>query len=90
VTSITAGVRMNCSSPGATATTMSPDFPADRVAITELPSARKATPDEQALPLVFLASDAAGYVNGANVVVDGGNAAARTLGLLPDPATVAR
>lgn len=87
VTSIAAGVRMNCSSPGATATTMSPDFPAERVALTEQPSGRKATPDEQALPLVFLCTDAAGYINGANIVVDGGNAAARTLGLLRDPAS---
>ncbi len=85
VTSIAAGVRMNCSSPGATATTMSPDFPAERVALMEQPSGRKSTPDEQALPLVFLASDAAGYVNGANVVVDGGNFPARLLGLLPEP-----
>jgi NAD(P)-dependent dehydrogenase (short-subunit alcohol dehydrogenase family) len=82
VTSIAAGVRMNCSSPGATATTMSPDFPADRVALMEQPSGRKASPDDQALPLVFLGSDEAGYVNGANIVVDGGNFAARTLGLL--------
>jgi NAD(P)-dependent dehydrogenase (short-subunit alcohol dehydrogenase family) len=65
---------------------MSPDFPAERVALTEQPSGRKATPDEQALPLVFLCTDAAGYINGANIVVDGGNAAARTLGLLRDPA----
>jgi NAD(P)-dependent dehydrogenase (short-subunit alcohol dehydrogenase family) len=82
VTAIEAGVRMNCTSPGATGTAMSPDFPAERVAVMERPSGRKATPDEQALPLVFLNSDAATYVNGANVVVDGGNYAARTLGLL--------
>jgi NAD(P)-dependent dehydrogenase (short-subunit alcohol dehydrogenase family) len=86
LTSITNGVRMNCSSPGATGTTMSPDFPAERVAVMEQPSGRKATPDEQALPLVFLASDAAGYVNGANLVVDGGNFAARSLGRLAVPA----
>jgi NAD(P)-dependent dehydrogenase (short-subunit alcohol dehydrogenase family) len=82
VTSIVDGVRINCTSPGATGTSMSPDFPAERVAVMEQPSGRKATPDEQALPLVWLASDAAGYVNGANIVVDGGNYAARTLGLL--------
>lgn len=87
--SITAGVRLNCTSPGATETTMLPDFPAERIAVTELPSGRKASADEQAWPLVFLCSDAAGYVNGANLVVDGGNAAARTFGLIPDPASVA-
>ena len=85
VTSIATGVRINCSSPGATATAMSPDFPAERVALTELPSGRKASPDEQALPLLFLCSDAAGYVNGANLVVDGGNLAARTLDLVAAP-----
>ena len=90
ITSIAVGVRMNCSSPGATGTTMSADFPAERVAVTEQPSGRKATADEQALPLIYLCSDAAGYVNGANIVVDGGNFAARTLGLLPDPAAMAR
>jgi NAD(P)-dependent dehydrogenase (short-subunit alcohol dehydrogenase family) len=89
VSSIAAGVRMNVTSPGATGTTMLPDFPAERVAVTELPSGRKASPDEQAWPLVFLCSDAAGYINGANLVVDGGNAAARTFGLIPDPASVA-
>ena len=89
VTSIAKGVRINCTSPGATGTAMSPDFPADRVAVMEQPSGRKATPDEQAWPLVYLASDAASYVNGANIVVDGGNVAARTLGLLAVPAPAA-
>jgi NAD(P)-dependent dehydrogenase (short-subunit alcohol dehydrogenase family) len=89
ITSISSGVRINCTSPGATGTAMSPDFPADRVAVMKQPSGRKATPDEQALPLVYLASDAAGYVNGANVVVDGGNFAARTLGRLDMPAAAA-
>jgi len=89
ITSISQGVRMNCTSPGATGTGMSSDFPADRVAVMEQPSGRKATPDEQALPLVYLASDAAGYVNGANIVVDGGNFAARTLGRLDMPTVAA-
>jgi NAD(P)-dependent dehydrogenase (short-subunit alcohol dehydrogenase family) len=88
VAAIGAGVRMNCTSPGATATTMAPDFPADRVAVMEQPSGRKATPDEQALPLVYLNSGAASYVNGINLIVDGGNVAARTMGLVAEPPPV--
>src|SRR6266511_3414329 len=44
VSSIAAGVRMNCTSPGATGTSMSPDFPAERVAVMVQPAGRKATP----------------------------------------------
>lgn len=88
VATIGAGVRMNCTSPGATATTMAPDFPADRVAVMEQPSGRKAAPDEQALPLVYLNSGAASYVNGINLIVDGGNVAARTMGLVAEPPPV--
>ena len=82
VDAIAAGVRVNCTSPGSTATGMASDFPEDGVAYMNRPSGRSSTPEEQAWPLVFLASDAAGYVNGVNLVVDGGNAAARTFGLL--------
>jgi NAD(P)-dependent dehydrogenase (short-subunit alcohol dehydrogenase family) len=88
VGTISAGVRMNCTSPGATATTMAPDFPADRVAVMEEPSGRKAAPDEQALPLVYLNSGLASYVNGINLIVDGGNVAGRTMGLVAEPPPV--
>jgi NAD(P)-dependent dehydrogenase (short-subunit alcohol dehydrogenase family) len=76
------GVRVNCSSPGSTATAMAPEFPADGVDYISRPIGRASTPDEQAEPVVFLCSDAASYVNGANLVVDGGNAAARAMGRL--------
>ena len=76
------GVRVNCSSPGSTRTAMSPDFPADGVEYISRPIGRESTPEEQARPVLFLNSGAAGYVNGTNLVVDGGNAAARTMGLL--------
>src|SRR5919197_690006 len=54
----------------------------DGIAYISRPIGRESSPEEQAWPLVFLNSEAASYVNGANLVVDGGNAAARTLGLL--------
>ena len=82
VSAIERGVRMNCSSPGSTRTAMSPDFPEDGVDYISRPIGRESTPDEQARPVVFLNSDEASYVNGTNLVVDGGNAAARTMGLL--------
>src|SRR5207248_2155910 len=77
-----AGVRVNCTSPGSTATAMAREFPAEGVEFTNRPSGRSSVPSEQAWPLVFLASPAASYVNGVNLVVDGGHSAARTLGLL--------
>ncbi len=79
---IAAGVRVNCTSPGSTRTPMSPDFPDEGVDFMNRPSGREATPAEQAWPLLFLNSPAAGYVNGVNLPVDGGHSAARTLGLL--------
>jgi NAD(P)-dependent dehydrogenase (short-subunit alcohol dehydrogenase family) len=82
VSAIEHGVRVNCTSPGSTATVMAAEFPDEGVEYMSRPSGRSSTPDEQARPLAFLNSDAASYVNGVNVVVDGGNAAARTLGLL--------
>jgi NAD(P)-dependent dehydrogenase (short-subunit alcohol dehydrogenase family) len=82
VTAIEHGVRVNCSSPGSTRTAMAADFPDDGIEYISRPIGRESSPEEQAWPLVFLNSGAASYVNGTNLVVDGGNAAARTLGLL--------
>lgn len=82
VTAIEAGVRINCSSPGSTETAMASDFPEEGVEYMNRPIGRGSTPEEQGWPVVFLASPAASYINGANLIVDGGNAAARTLGLL--------
>lgn len=81
-TAIADGIRVNCSSPGSTRTPMSPDFPGEAVEAINRPIGRESTPDEQAWPLVFLNSPVASYVNGVNLVVDGGNAAARTTGML--------
>ena len=82
VTSVAAGVRINCSSPGSTDTAMAADFPGAGVEYMNRPMGRASAPAEQAWPVVFQGSPAASYINGANLVVDGGNSAARTLGLL--------
>jgi NAD(P)-dependent dehydrogenase (short-subunit alcohol dehydrogenase family) len=82
VSAIAAGIRVNATSPGSTSTPLAGDFPAEGVEFTNRPSGRSSVPLEQAWPLVFLASPAASYVNGVNLVVDGGHSAARTLGLL--------
>jgi NAD(P)-dependent dehydrogenase (short-subunit alcohol dehydrogenase family) len=82
VTAIDRGIRVNCSSPGSTRTAMSVEFPEEGVQSISRPIGRESTPEEQAWPLVFLGSAAASYINGANLIVDGGNAAARTLGML--------
>lgn len=82
VTAIEDGIRINCSSPGSTRTAMATDFPDAGVEYMNRPSGRESTPDEQAWPLAFLNSPQASYVNGVNLVIDGGNAAARTMGML--------
>jgi len=82
VSAIAGGVRVNCTSPGSTRTQMAVDFPSEGVEFMNQPSGRESSPQEQAWPLVFLNSEAASYVNGVNLSVDGGHAAARALGLL--------
>jgi NAD(P)-dependent dehydrogenase (short-subunit alcohol dehydrogenase family) len=77
VDSIRSGVRMNVTSPGSTMTAMAPDFPDPGVGEMNRPSGRSSVPVEQAWPVVFLNSDAASYINGVNVPVDGGNNAQR-------------
>jgi NAD(P)-dependent dehydrogenase (short-subunit alcohol dehydrogenase family) len=82
VSAVAAGIRVNCTSPGSTRTRMAGQVPADDLEVLNRPSGRDSTPEEQAWPLLFLNSERAGYVNGVNLPVDGGNAAARTLRLL--------
>jgi NAD(P)-dependent dehydrogenase (short-subunit alcohol dehydrogenase family) len=76
ITYIKQGIRTNSVSPGFVDTPMiAPvinvfDDPAVSASLT--PIARPAQPGEIAAPIAFLASDEASYVNGANLVVDGG------------------
>jgi 3-oxoacyl-[acyl-carrier protein] reductase len=66
------GITANAVAPGWIATAAS--TPAERRAARATPPGRAGTPEEVAAVIAFLASPAASYVNGAAVVVDGGNA----------------
>jgi NAD(P)-dependent dehydrogenase (short-subunit alcohol dehydrogenase family) len=69
-------VRVNCVAPGYVATDLTEDLTDDdqlRASIEErTPLERFATPDEVAAPVVFLASEAATYITGTTLAVDGG------------------
>lgn len=69
------GVRVNCISPGYTATPMNtrPEV-AEQVKQFEgdTPLGRMAAPEEMVGPAVFLLSDAASFVTGVDLIVDGG------------------
>ncbi len=66
------GIRVNCVSPGPFPR-VSPDASTfTKKLASKVPLGRVGQPKELAGPVVFLLSDAASYVNGANLVVDGG------------------
>lgn len=65
------GIRVNCVSPGGLATPDQPDSFVDAYS-HRTPLGRLAGPDDIKGPIVFLASPAAAYVNGVNLMVDGG------------------
>jgi len=65
------GIRVNCVSPGGLRTPDQPE-PFLRNYRAATPLRRLAGPDDIKGPIVFLASDAAGYVTGVNLMVDGG------------------
>ncbi len=69
------GVRVNAVSPGYTATPMAkhPDvWEHVQASAKDIPLGRLAETDELVGPTVFLLSDAASYVTGTNLMVDGG------------------
>ena len=72
----TKGIRVNAISPGPTDTPMMPDF-IEQVGKEfmdnfPIPLERRARPEEQAYPLIFLNSRAASFITGENVNTDGG------------------
>jgi 3-oxoacyl-[acyl-carrier protein] reductase len=67
------GVTVNAVAPGFIETDMTKDLPPE--VLTAVPARRAGTPDEVAAAVRFLASDAAGYVTGTTLFVDGGMSA---------------
>ena len=68
------GVNVNTISPGAMDTDFSKPYPKDKRAalIKAIPLGKMGTPDDIAEATVFLVSDAAGYITGANLDINGG------------------
>jgi 3-oxoacyl-[acyl-carrier protein] reductase len=67
------GVTVNAIAPGFIETDMTADLPPS--VLEAVPARRAGTPDEVAAAVRFLASDAAGYVTGTTLFVDGGMSA---------------
>lgn len=78
------GIRINCTLPGATQTPMMVDHferqSPRAVSAFARPIMRRSSPEEQARPLIFLNSDAASYINGVALPVDGGFLAGLAIG----------
>ena len=68
------GVTVNAVAPGLIATEMTADLDPEGL-LAAVPARRAGTPEEVAACVRFLASDAAGYVTGSTLYVDGGLAA---------------
>lgn len=68
----TAGIRVNAVAPGGVETPMNPGARERVDVFKRLPLGRVGQPEEIANAVRFLASDAAAYITGASLVVDGG------------------
>lgn len=68
------GIRVNCISPGYIATDLIKDVRADwqKEWTEKIPFGRMGKPEELAGAVIYLASDAASYTTGCNIVIDGG------------------
>ncbi|MFF2482351.1 glucose 1-dehydrogenase [Paenibacillus sp. NPDC058071] len=69
------GIRVNSVHPGTVASPMSNHILAadtQNLSATRIPLGRVAVPEEIAYPVLFLASDEASFITGAEIVVDGG------------------
>lgn len=68
------GITVNCIAPGLIKTDLVASFPKDRRAdlVKSIPMRRMGTPEEVGEVIAFLASDAASYITGAVIPVDGG------------------
>ncbi|MBB3000511.1 SDR family NAD(P)-dependent oxidoreductase [Paraburkholderia tropica] len=70
------GIRSNCVSPGLVRTPMSESYYEDenlvRARREAVPSRRIASPKDMAEAILFLASNRSGYVNGEDILIDGG------------------
>ncbi len=82
------GIRINCTAPGVTDTPILDQlrsaYGQEFLDSFQTPLARVAVPDEQASVLVFLNSDAARYITGQVIWVDGGSMAERVFADVTD------
>jgi len=88
------GIRINCTAPGVTDTPILDQlrsaYGQEFLDSFQTPLGRVAGPDEQATVLVFLNSDAARYITGQVIWVDGGSVAERLFGDVSDAREVER